>query len=175
MHSARRPKRLEILGSLGQESLWLAKSGEDLRMDQRIQQQFEFFNGMFRHNSYCLKHSITLETYRVVPMSHMAGLISWVPKTMPLSSCYKMEDGFSKNASIARKGFEKMLTRKRKSTNFTESKYYFYTKCTMKCFRMTPMKLLATNSRRFQRSSQRHLTSKSTLSGSAFQQKPSLP
>lgn len=41
MSSIRKPKRLTILGHDEREYLFLVKGGEDLRLDQRIQQLFE--------------------------------------------------------------------------------------------------------------------------------------
>jgi phosphatidylinositol kinase/protein kinase (PI-3 family) len=56
MSSMRRPKRITMIESLGKESLWLAKSGEDLRMDQRFVPgpYLSGFNKSFRSSMECL-------------------------------------------------------------------------------------------------------------------------
>ena len=38
MQSMRKPKRVTILGDDGKEYMYLVKGGEDLRLDQRIEQ-----------------------------------------------------------------------------------------------------------------------------------------
>ena len=38
MNSIRKPKRLMIIGDDSKEYMFLVKSGEDLRLDQRIEQ-----------------------------------------------------------------------------------------------------------------------------------------
>ncbi|KAF9944161.1 hypothetical protein BGZ65_012511 [Modicella reniformis] len=48
MSSIRKPKKLCILGSDGREYQFLVRGGEDLRLDQRIQQLFALMNGIMR-------------------------------------------------------------------------------------------------------------------------------
>jgi phosphatidylinositol kinase/protein kinase (PI-3 family) len=120
MNSMRRPCRITMVGSLGKESMWLAKSGEDLRMDQRIQQLFQVFNHMFEKDPYCIKYDARIETYHVEPMSTSVGLLEWVESTIPLSGCYKSDPGYEKANNAAKKSFEKMIVTKRKAKSFVE-------------------------------------------------------
>jgi DNA-dependent protein kinase catalytic subunit len=122
MSSMRRPKRITLIGSLGVESMWLAKSGEDLRMDQRIQQLFQVFNGMFETDPYCIKYETRVETYEVIPMSGNAGIIQWVYNTIPLSGCYKSDPAFEKEHLSAKRAFEKTIM-KRKGKGFIDCIY----------------------------------------------------
>ncbi|CAO3576402.1 unnamed protein product [Absidia cylindrospora] len=87
MGSLRKPKRLRIYGTDGNESLFLVKGGEDLRLDQRIQQLFTVMNELIRKEPYCAKHDVTLTTYNVIPMATNIGMIEWVQDTKPLRNC----------------------------------------------------------------------------------------
>ncbi|KAG1019202.1 hypothetical protein G6F26_010314 [Rhizopus arrhizus] len=64
MSSIRKPKRIRIYGTDEREYLFLVKGGEDLRLDQRIEQLF-----------------------KVIPMTTNLGLIEWVDNTKPLRAC----------------------------------------------------------------------------------------
>ncbi|ORE05303.1 hypothetical protein BCV72DRAFT_250689 [Rhizopus microsporus var. microsporus] len=64
MSSIRKPKRIRIYGTDEKEYLFLVKGGEDLRLDQRIEQVFT-----------------------VIPMTTSLGLIEWVGDTKPLRAC----------------------------------------------------------------------------------------
>ncbi|KAI9335927.1 kinase-like domain-containing protein [Obelidium mucronatum] len=97
MGSIRKPKRLIMIGSDGKEYPWLAKGGEDLRLDQRIEQMFTIMNTMIEKNQYCIRNRVSLATYQVVPMSTSLGLIEWVDNTKPLKSCMESSPSFKKN------------------------------------------------------------------------------
>jgi DNA-dependent protein kinase catalytic subunit len=66
MHSIRKPKRIRIYGSDEKEYLFLVKGGEDLRLDQRIEQLFGVMNNMLKKNSFCSKQNIQIATYKVI-------------------------------------------------------------------------------------------------------------
>ncbi|KAI8329229.1 hypothetical protein BC941DRAFT_384857 [Chlamydoabsidia padenii] len=87
MGSLRKPKRLRINGTDGNESMFLVKGGEDLRLDQRIQQLFTVTNELIRKEPYCKKHDVHLTTYNVIPMATNIGMIEWVQDTKPLRNC----------------------------------------------------------------------------------------
>ena len=65
----------------------LPKGGEDLRLDQRIEQLFVTMNDILRGNPYCARHNVTIRTYKVVPMATDVGMIEWVNDTLPLKAC----------------------------------------------------------------------------------------
>ncbi|KAI8803070.1 hypothetical protein BJ742DRAFT_830456 [Cladochytrium replicatum] len=96
MSSMRRPKRLQINGTDEKEYLWLVKGGEDLRLDQRVEQMFSIMNAMLAKTPYCVAHQVSVSDYKVVPMSVRLGIIEWVPKTMPLRSCMSNHPDFEK-------------------------------------------------------------------------------
>jgi len=58
--SIRKPKRLTILSSDGKEHMYLVKGGEDLRLDQRIEQLFTVMNDILQRKS-----QPTVRTYQV--------------------------------------------------------------------------------------------------------------
>ncbi|KAI9209180.1 uncharacterized protein BJ171DRAFT_576762 [Polychytrium aggregatum] len=93
--SIRKPKRLIINGSDEKEYPWLVKAGEDLRLDQRIQQIFGIMNGILRKNQYCLSQNMSIHTYKVVPMNTGLGIIEWVNNTKPLRQCMADIPGFN--------------------------------------------------------------------------------
>ncbi|KAF9416916.1 hypothetical protein BGZ94_010081, partial [Podila epigama] len=91
MSSIRKPKRVSILGSDEKEHLFLVKGGEDLRLDQRIQQLFSLMNDIMAKDSQCARQNITIGTYKVVPMSGSLGILEWVDNTKPLRHCIEGE------------------------------------------------------------------------------------
>ncbi|KAJ3105324.1 hypothetical protein HDU97_008221 [Phlyctochytrium planicorne] len=94
MSSMRRPKRLIMLGDDEQNYPWLVKGGEDLRLDQRIQQMFTIMNKIMGTDSFCVRNRISLITYKVIPMSSSLGIIEWVDGTKPLKACMSDNKGF---------------------------------------------------------------------------------
>ncbi|KAG0303333.1 hypothetical protein BGZ98_006787, partial [Dissophora globulifera] len=91
MSSIRKPKRISILGSDEKEHLFLVKGGEDLRLDQRIQQLFSLMNDIMRKDPQCSQQNISIGTYEVVPMSGSLGILEWVDNTKPLRHCIESE------------------------------------------------------------------------------------
>ncbi|KAG1168656.1 hypothetical protein G6F71_008958 [Rhizopus microsporus] len=87
MSSIRKPKRIRIYGTDEKEYLFLVKGGEDLRLDQRIEQVFTVMNDMVSKNSFCSSQNIQISTYNVIPMTTSLGLIEWVDNTKPLRAC----------------------------------------------------------------------------------------
>eukprot|EP00475_Leptophrys_vorax_P015621 TRINITY_DN21921_c0_g1_i2.p1 TRINITY_DN21921_c0_g1~~TRINITY_DN21921_c0_g1_i2.p1 ORF type:complete len:557 (+),score=146.21 TRINITY_DN21921_c0_g1_i2:155-1672(+) len=84
MKSMRRPKRVNIRGNDERDYFWLVKSGEDLRLDQRVEQLFEMMNQILGQDAICARRDLLLRTYQVVPMTHRVGIIEWVNNTAPL-------------------------------------------------------------------------------------------
>ena len=67
MSSIRKPKAIKILGNDQREYKYLVKGGEDLRLDQRIQQLFDVMNQVFTHDVTCRERKLQLKTYEVTP------------------------------------------------------------------------------------------------------------
>ncbi|KAI8145657.1 hypothetical protein BJV82DRAFT_554475 [Fennellomyces sp. T-0311] len=84
MNSIRVPKRLRIYGTDEHVYDFLVKGGEDLRLDQRIQQLFVVMNELLQNDPYCARHKVNIRTYKVIPMTTKVGMIEWVPDTEPL-------------------------------------------------------------------------------------------
>lgn len=63
--SLRRPKRLTMNGSDERPHNFLVKEGEDLRLDQRVQQLFGVMNEILAKDPYCAKHGVSIRTYNV--------------------------------------------------------------------------------------------------------------
>jgi len=84
MPSLRRPKRIQIRGSDEQDYFWLVKTGEDLRLDQRIEQLFGVMNTAFLEKFASTEHHLT--TYDVVPLTSRVGMIEWLQDTNSLRS-----------------------------------------------------------------------------------------
>ncbi|KAG0234361.1 hypothetical protein BGX31_004586 [Mortierella sp. GBA43] len=91
MSSIRKPKRICILGSDEKDYLFLVKGGEDLRLDQRIQQLFSLMNDIMRKDPQCSRQNIHIGTYKVIPMSGSLGILEWVDNTKPLRHCIEGE------------------------------------------------------------------------------------
>ncbi|GJJ77035.1 DNA-dependent protein kinase catalytic subunit [Entomortierella parvispora] len=103
MSSIRKPKRICILGSDEKEYMFLVKGGEDLRLDQRIQQLFSLMNDIMRKDPQCSRQDISIGTYSVIPMSLSLGILEWVDNTVPLRHC--IESQLSRK-EMWRKGLE---------------------------------------------------------------------
>ncbi|KAG0050163.1 hypothetical protein BGZ83_005055 [Gryganskiella cystojenkinii] len=91
MSSIRKPKRICILGSDEKEYLFLVKGGEDLRLDQRIQQLFSLMNDIMRKDPQCSQQNISVGTYSVIPMSGSLGILEWIDNTVPLRQCIESQ------------------------------------------------------------------------------------
>ncbi|XP_047004978.1 DNA-dependent protein kinase catalytic subunit-like [Schistocerca americana] len=85
LHSMRKPIRLTMLGNDAKEHHCIIKHGEDLRLDQRIQQLFSLMTKMLTQDSVCREQQLRIKTYQVVPLSSNLGFIQWVDNTKSLS------------------------------------------------------------------------------------------
>ena len=86
MPSIRRPKRIRLHGSDQREYAVLAKGGEDLRLDQRVQTIFAAMNRVMGADAACASRGLSMRTYMVTPMSASAGLIEWMSGMTTLRS-----------------------------------------------------------------------------------------
>eukprot|EP00095_Tigriopus_kingsejongensis_P004282 maker-scaffold2020_size22516-snap-gene-0.4 protein:Tk04282 transcript:maker-scaffold2020_size22516-snap-gene-0.4-mRNA-1 annotation:"dna-dependent protein kinase catalytic subunit-like" len=79
-HSLRSPIKFTIVGDNGKRYDFIAKCGEDLRQDERIQQMFGLANDFFGQSN------LAIHTYRVLPLSTKSGLIECVAHTKSFKS-----------------------------------------------------------------------------------------
>mmetsp|Transcript_32053 Transcript_32053/g.31446 ORF Transcript_32053/g.31446 Transcript_32053/m.31446 type:complete len:127 (-) Transcript_32053:821-1201(-) len=93
----RKPKRLTINGSNEKEYNLLVKGGEDLRLDQRVQQVFKIMNKCLSDNPNCHNRNLKICTIQVVPITNRAGVIEWINNTTPLKAMIEgqMDEGIS--------------------------------------------------------------------------------
>ncbi len=84
MSSIRRPRRITIHGSDERDYNFLIKGGEDLRIDQRVEQMFWAMNAVFKSHPQCVRNQLSVRTYEVVPLTLFVGMLEWVPGTLPV-------------------------------------------------------------------------------------------
>lgn len=84
-----KPKKIVILGSDGHKYTYLLKGREDLRLDARIMQLLQAFNGFLRSSPETRSHSLVIRYYSVTPISGRAGLIQWVDNVISIYSIFK--------------------------------------------------------------------------------------
>ena len=115
IQSIRKPKRLTMIGT--DEKLYhsLVKGGEDLRLDQRIEQLFSLMNEIFSKDTECAKRDFNIGTFNVIPVKRNLGVMEWVKNTIPLKSVIEreMSEGhiLDNNAYIKRNGLLKLLAK----------------------------------------------------------------
>ena len=89
--SIRRPKRITVHGSNEKDYHLLIKGGEDLRLDQRVQQLFQIMNGIFKDDPTCQNRSLYIKTFKVVPITNRLGSLEWVDNTEPMKNLINRE------------------------------------------------------------------------------------
>lgn len=120
MHSMRKPKRIKIYGTDEKEYLFLVKGGEDLRLDERIEQAFGVMNDAVKKNKFCSSQNIQIATYKVIPMASSLGIIEWVDNTKPLKACME-EQGLPELLINAKRKYSRWIaSNKRNSKNLAE-------------------------------------------------------
>ncbi|XP_055605401.1 DNA-dependent protein kinase catalytic subunit-like [Uranotaenia lowii] len=82
----RRPLRLQINGSDGKTYDFLAKYGEDLRQDQRVQQLLDTISHQMSLDQRCREHQLSVRTYEVIPIRSDFGILSWIPNTSSIKN-----------------------------------------------------------------------------------------
>ena len=72
---------MKLTGSDGEEYSFLLKGHEDLRQDERVMQLFGLVNALLKSdaNVDTRRLALSIRRYSVVPLSHHAGLVGWVP------------------------------------------------------------------------------------------------
>ncbi|KAL3669905.1 hypothetical protein V7S43_005283 [Phytophthora oleae] len=81
-----RPKIIYCYGSDGESYKQLVKGQDDTRQDLVIEQVFETMNQFLMEEKATRKRKLRLRTYRVVPLSPIAGVLEWVENTVPWGS-----------------------------------------------------------------------------------------
>ncbi|CDW71353.1 dna-dependent protein kinase catalytic subunit [Stylonychia lemnae] len=89
--SIRRPKRITVHGSNEKDYHLLIKGGEDLRLDQRVQQLFQIINSIFKDDAQCQNRDLYIKTFKVVPITNRLGTLEWVDDTEPMKSLINRE------------------------------------------------------------------------------------
>lgn len=93
--SKQRPRKFTMTGSDGKEYQYLLKGmcrgsncvgHEDLRQDERVMQLFGLVNTLLKTDSETFKRHLNIVQYPVIPLSHISGLIGWVPHCDTLHS-----------------------------------------------------------------------------------------
>ncbi|KDO16585.1 hypothetical protein SPRG_17902, partial [Saprolegnia parasitica CBS 223.65] len=77
--SKQRPRRITIVGTNGLEYMFLLKGHEDLRQDERVTQLFGLVNALLINDRTTSKKDLKITRYPVIPLSHNAGIVGWVP------------------------------------------------------------------------------------------------
>ncbi|KAL9956083.1 hypothetical protein ACROYT_G037506 [Oculina patagonica] len=95
LSSIRKPKRLIIRGDDEKDHMFLVKGGEDLRLDQRIEQLFGLMNDVMADDPACSQRGLRLRTYQVIPMTPRVGLIEWMNNTKPFKEV--LQNAMTKN------------------------------------------------------------------------------
>ena len=114
LNSIKRPKRITVHGSNEKDYHLLIKGGEDLRLDQRVQQLFTIMNKIFAEDPTCLNREIYVKTFAVTPMTNRLGALEWVDNTEPIKALVnrehaRLENGRSLGESRAQAAMMKWL------------------------------------------------------------------
>lgn len=89
LSSKQQPKVLKMRGSDEKDYKFVVKGGEDLRLDQRIEQLFDVMNTILSRDSSCAKRKLSLRTYAVIPISKKCGIMQFVEDTCVLEDVIK--------------------------------------------------------------------------------------
>jgi DNA-dependent protein kinase catalytic subunit len=78
------PKQITLHCSDQNNYTFLVKGGEDLRLDQRIEQLFDVMNQVLSSDARCRDRNLRTKTYKVIPMTTEIGMIEWLHNTSTL-------------------------------------------------------------------------------------------
>lgn len=79
------PKLITAVGSDGKDYKQIFKNGrDDLRQDAIMEQVFEEVSKMLRHHKATRQRDLKIRTYKVIPLGPGAGVIEFVPNSIPL-------------------------------------------------------------------------------------------
>lgn len=79
------PKIIVAIDENGEQFKQLVKGGnDDLRQDAIMEQVFDQVNELLKTNRSTEQRQLHIRTYRVLPLTNIAGIIEFVPNTIPL-------------------------------------------------------------------------------------------
>ncbi|KAI9829544.1 MAG: Serine/threonine-protein kinase tel1 [Phylliscum demangeonii] len=79
------PKIITVVASNGIKYKELVKGGnDDLRQDAIMEQVFDHVSGLLQHDRSTRQRNLSIRTYKVLPLTTNAGIIEFVPNTIPL-------------------------------------------------------------------------------------------
>ena len=84
LKSIRAPKKVTFHGSDDKDYPFLAKGGEDLRLDERLEQLFAVMNAQLREDPEARARQLHIRTFGVTPVSKRAGVLQWCQNTSVL-------------------------------------------------------------------------------------------
>ena len=116
MASLRKPKRLVIRGSDEEDYAFLVKGGEDLRLDQRIEQLFAVMNHIFQQSSNCAGRHLEVKEYAVIPLSLDTGILGWLNDTTPVQAI--IEEQYNSHTQLQE--YEKRSPKSRRRLTLAE-------------------------------------------------------
>jgi DNA-dependent protein kinase catalytic subunit len=91
LESIRAPKKVVFYGSDDKEYPFLAKGGEDLRLDERLEQLFVVMNAQLRQDPEARARQLFIRTFGVTPVSKRAGMLEWCQNTNTLGGVIEEE------------------------------------------------------------------------------------
>ncbi|CAG5107248.1 Similar to PRKDC: DNA-dependent protein kinase catalytic subunit (Gallus gallus) [Cotesia congregata] len=83
--SKSKPIKITIIGNDAKNYNFLVKFGEDLRLDERVEQAFGIMNEILRADIACSQRNLTINTYQIIALSGSLGLIQWIDNTRSLN------------------------------------------------------------------------------------------
>ena len=86
LNTKQRPRKISFIGTDNKEYNYLLKSHEDLRQDERIIQVFSYANSILSLDKNTSSKKLLITIYPVIPLSHMTGLIGFLPNVDTISN-----------------------------------------------------------------------------------------
>ena len=78
------PKRISLISSSGRTHHQLVKGNDDLRQDAILEQVFDVVNKMLASHVTTRKRSLSIRSYKVIPLSNRSGVLQWLDETSPI-------------------------------------------------------------------------------------------
>ncbi|PIK41530.1 putative DNA-dependent protein kinase catalytic subunit [Apostichopus japonicus] len=124
LQSLRKPKTIKIRGHDQKDYEFLVKGGEDLRLDQRIEQLFCIMNDIMAEDTACSSRELNLTTYQVTPMTSRLGLIEFVPNTTTWGAFLKVKSLDKSKLEAYGNWVQKFRTKKDEKIHLTFATMY---------------------------------------------------
>jgi len=111
---------------MGKKYPFIAKAGEDIRLDQRIENLFAMCNvcvdgGQVGSGAGSRRAPLSIKTYNVIPLSDKLGLIEFVNKTSPVMEFLEV----GKNIADIRVADERFIQGMKKKTKNSDDRFAF--------------------------------------------------